>query len=58
MVKTVINKRIKKAKLTRSQIFRAPDADPAQTSSSVWPNRTHSTGVVWPDKLWKKKKIN
>ena len=41
---------------SRSHIFRAPEDEPAQTSSSVWPNRTHSTGVVWPQRLCKEEK--
>ena len=41
---------------SRSQIFKAPDVEPAHTNSSVWPNRTHSMGVVWPLKLCKVKK--
>ena len=36
---------------SRSHIFKAPDADPATTSSSVCPNLTHSIGVVWPQRL-------
>ena len=36
---------------SKSQIFRAPEADPAQTNSSVWPKRTHSMGVVCPLRL-------
>ena len=41
---------------SKSHILRAPEADPAQTSSSVCPKRTHSIGVVWPLKLCNRKK--
>lgn len=37
---------------SKSQILSAPVCDPAHTSSSVWPNCTHSTGVEWPLRLW------
>ena len=37
---------------SKSQILSAPVCDPAHTSSSVWPNFTHSTGVEWPLRLW------
>jgi hypothetical protein len=40
---------------SKSQILSAPVCDPAHTSSSVCPNCTHSTAVVWPLRLWTKK---
>lgn len=38
---------------SRSHILRVPDCDPARTMSSPVLNWTHSTGLVWPDRLWK-----
>ena len=37
---------------SRSHNLRAPDIEPATTISSALPNRTASTGLVWPDKLY------
>ena len=36
---------------SKSHILRVPDCEPAQTNSSLPLNWTHSTGLVWPDKL-------
>ena len=38
---------------SKSQIFRAPDMEPATTISSAFPNLTASTGLVCPAKLYK-----
>lgn len=42
---------------SKSQTLRAPDNEPAQTIISLGSNRTHSTDVVCPVILWKKKRF-
>lgn len=38
---------------SKSQIFRAPDIEPATTISSAFPNLTDSTALVCPERLYK-----